>query len=162
VYLRWVVRSLDAARLLLSVTGVIAETRAPIERMMTRCDGEPGCAIEVHGFSLEERSVVLARLQRALVASGCCVINHRRRGRRRIEHSFEIELDAALELYCGLVQAGLEMSERSHRVLTQLCVLRVHGCMLDGPAGRVSVRVVTSFLRVDEELELLQVMAASR
>jgi hypothetical protein len=129
---------------------------------MTRCDGESGCAVELHGFSFERRSVVLGRLHRAFAASGCCTISYRRGGRQRIECSFEIELDAALELYCAMLQSGLELTEASHRALTGVCVLRAHQRMLNGPARLVRVRLVTSFIGLEEDTELFEAMAARR
>jgi hypothetical protein len=129
---------------------------------MTRCAGESGCAVELHGFSFERRSVVLGRLHRAFAASGCCAIGYRRRGRQRIECSFEIELDAALELYCAILEAALELTEASHRALTGVCVLRAHQRILNGPARFVHVRLVTSFIGLEEDAELFEAMPAGR
>ncbi len=89
-------------------------------------------------------------------------MGYKRRGRRRIECSLEIELDAAMELYCGLMGAGLELTEVSHRVLTEVCVLRAHHRMLSGPPRLLRVRLVTSFIRIDEEAELFEAIAARR
>jgi hypothetical protein len=131
---------------------------------MTRCEDEPGCAIEVHGFSFEEQGVVLRRLRRGFVASGCWTVGYRRRA-RGVEFSLNVGLDAAMEMYCGLVAAGLELTGVSHRVLTELCVLGVNERMSGGRSRRcsrrVNVRIVTSFIRVEKEMELWQVIAAS-
>lgn len=142
-------------------TQVIAWVDAPIERLMTHCEADPGCAIEVHGFSCEDWSVLITRLRRTLAASGCCAVECRRRGRQRMECRFEVELDAAIELYCGLVTAGLELTELSHRVLTQMCVVRAHCGEFEQRARWISVRVVMSFIGMEDETELLQVMHAS-
>jgi hypothetical protein len=124
-----------------------------------------GCVIEVHSFSLEERNAMLPRVYRVLAASGCWTVGYKRRGRRTLEYSFEVELGAVVELYCGLVQAGLEMTEVSHRALTELCVVRTHEQALRSARGLgphvVSVRLVMSFLDAEEEVELAAVMAAS-
>ena len=107
---------------------------------------------------------MLPRLYKALAASGCWTVRCRRWGRQAVEYSFEVELSAALELYCGLVEAGLELTEVSHRALTELCLLRSHDRALRG-AGcltprLVSVRLMMSFVAA-EEMEVAAVMAAS-
>ena len=121
----------------------------PIAAMMRRALGADscGCVIEVHGASLEERSVMQPRLYRVLAACGCWTLSYKRCGPRILEYSFETELRAVVELYCGLVQAGLEMSEVSHRALTELCVLRTHERMLRGSRG-LSPQVVGVRLRI--------------
>src|SRR5579875_960087 len=113
---------------------------------MSRREAEQDCrcVIQVHGFSCEDRNVLLVRLYRAFAASGCWTVGYRRRGRRSVEYSFDLELGQAVELYCGLVEAGLELTESSHRTLTDVCVLRAHQALSHGPSRCVRVRVVTS------------------
>ncbi len=95
--------------------------------MMTPAlESEFGSAIEVHSFSCEERRLLLPQLWKVLAAAGCSEIACKRRGRGTAEYSFEVELRSALDLYCGLAQAGLEMTDVSHRALTELCMLRTH------------------------------------
>jgi hypothetical protein len=117
-------------------------------------------AIEVHGFSSEGRAVVLPRLQEVLAASGCW-LTASKRGGCSAEYCVEVELAAALELYCGLVQAGVQMTELTHRTLTELCMLRAHRCALDGPPRVVSVRLLMSFVESEDNFDLPEVMAAS-
>jgi hypothetical protein len=123
-----------------------------------------GCVIEVHCVSLEERGALLQRLYKVLLACGCCAVGYKRFGARALQYSFEVELVAMLELYCGLVQAGLEMSELSHWALTEMCVLRSHEQVLHG--GRcltprmVSVRLRMSFVDLEEEAAASGVIAA--
>jgi hypothetical protein len=123
-----------------------------------------GCVIEVHSISLEERGAMLPRLYKALAACGCWTLSYRRRGARAVEYSFEVELGAMVELYCGLVQAGLEMTELSHRALTELCVLRSHEGALRSSRcltpRMVSVRLAMSFVDL-EEMAVAGVIAAS-
>ncbi|HEY4009854.1 MAG TPA: hypothetical protein VGM11_06860 [Acidobacteriaceae bacterium] len=108
-------------------------------------DEERGCVIEVHSVSWEERNVLLARLHRAFVATDCWAVAYRRCGGRALEYSFELELRHALDLYCGLVQAGLEMTSLSHRALTEVCVLRSHQRALDGQRCVMCVRLIVTF-----------------
>jgi hypothetical protein len=121
---------------------------------------EHGSAIEVHGFSCESRTVMLQRLHRVLAATGCWLVRFKR-SQGAVEYSFQIELATALDLYCGLVQAGLEMTELSHRMLTELCVLRTHNRMLNGPPRVVNVRLVLSFVVAEDNFEMREVTAAS-
>ncbi|HEV2575890.1 MAG TPA: hypothetical protein VGU25_01655 [Acidobacteriaceae bacterium] len=72
-----------------------------------------------------------------------------------------MNLSAALELYCGLAQAGLEMTELSHRALTELCMLRTHERALRAGVRVVSVRLRVSFLGMSESSEIVMVQAAS-
>ena len=124
-----------------------------------------GCVIEVHSVSFENRNVVLPRLHKVMAASGCWTFAYKRRGRQTMEYSFDIELRAVMELYCGLAQAGLEMSEVSHRALTELCVLRRHEQMLGGSrrltARVVKVRLRMGFVDAEEEMGTAPVIAAS-
>jgi hypothetical protein len=129
--------------------------------MMRAPDSDFGSAIEVHSFSVEERMLLLPKVYKALTASGCSVFDRKRCGRRMVEYSFEIELRAALELYCGLAQAGLEMTELSHRALTELCMLRTHERALQAGVRVVSVRLRISFLGMPESSETVLVQAAS-
>jgi hypothetical protein len=121
---------------------------------------ERGAAVEIHGFSCESRTVMLPRLHRVLAASGCWLVRSKRGG-RSMEYSVEIELAASMDLYCGLIQAGLEMTELTHRTLTELCVLRRHAQALSGPRHVVRVRLVMSFVEFEDEMEVSEVMAAS-
>ena len=138
---------------------------APIDQMMMpRASDSCGCVIEVHSLSLEERGMILPRLYRVLAGCGCCTVQYKRFGARAVEYSFEVELAAMMELYCGLAQAGLELTEVSHRALTELCVLRMHERALRGTGSLipcvVAVRLVMSFVDL-EEIAVAGVIAAS-
>ena len=133
--------------------------------MMHRASDSCGCVIEVHSISLEERRVIMPRLYKVLAACGCWTMGYRRCGARAAEYSFEVELAAVMELYCGLAQAGLEMTDVSHRALTELCVLRTHERMLRGnrclTPPVVSVRLMMSFWDAEEATEVTGVIDAS-
>lgn len=134
---------------------------------MHRAAGEDSCrcVIEVHGVSLEKRGVILPRLYKVLTACGCWTVGYRRCGPRVVEYSFEVALAAMVELYCGLAQAGLELTDVSHRALTELCVLRSHERALQGsrcPTPRmVSVQLTMNFVDPDEEEPVPGGIAAS-
>ena len=144
----------------------MTSARAPIGLvMMPQASDSCGCVIEVRSVSLEERSALLQRLYRVLMGCGCCTVGYKRFGTRALEYSFEVELAAIMELYCGLAQAGLEMTEVSHRTLTELCVLRSHARVLHGTRcltpRLVSVRLRMSFVDPEEEIAVPGVIAAS-
>jgi hypothetical protein len=129
---------------------------------MTTLTQEPECgsAIEVHGFSCESRTVMLPRLYRVFAANGCWLVGCKRE-RGSVEYSFEIELAAALDLYCGLVHAGVQMTELTHLTLTGLCMLRTHEKALSSARRVFSVRLVLAFVKLEEEMEIREVTAAS-
>ena len=133
--------------------------------MMPQTSDSCGCVIEVHSVSLEERSALLQRLYRVLAGCGCWTVGYQRSGARAVEYSFEVELATMVELYCGLAQTGLEMTEGSHRALTELCVLQSHERMLHRMKGLtprvVSVRLRMSFVDPEEEIAVPGVIAAS-
>lgn len=134
---------------------------------MTTSSQERDCsgAIEVHGFSCESRMQMLQKLRIALDASGCWLIGAKRRRTSveygSVEYSFEIELTAVLDLYCGLVCAGLQMTELTHRTLTELCVLRTHGQALSNGHRVLRVRLVVGFVEMLDPFELLEMTSAS-
>lgn len=104
------------------------------------------------------------RLFKVLIACGCCAVRFKRFGARALEYGFEVELAAVLDLYCGLAQVGLEITDVSHRTLTELCVLRSHERVLLGThcltPHVVNVRLVMSFFD-PEEVAVPGVIAAS-
>ena len=104
---------------------------------------------------------MLPRLHCAFAACGCWVVEYRRRGRQVAEYSFDVELSSIVELYCGLLHAGVEMTELSHRAMTQLCVLRGHERALRGTTAVVTLRLVMNFFDGMEEREVVPVVAAS-
>lgn len=124
-----------------------------------------GCVIEVPGVPLKEREALQQRLYKVLASCNCWTLRYRRSGQRAAEYSFEVDLDAVLELYCGLAQAGLEMTESSHRMLTELCVLRSHERALRGTPlltpHAVGVRLAMTFVDPDEEIAVPGIETAS-
>lgn len=129
--------------------------------MRAALDSDFGSAIEVHSFSVEERKLLVPQLWKMFAATGCSSAVCKRCGRRTVEYRFEVGLGAVLDLYCGLAQAGLEMTEVSHRALTELCMLRTHERALRAGVRVISVRLRISFLEMAETPEIVLVQAAS-
>jgi len=78
-----------------------------------------------------------------------------------MEYSFDVELRAVLDLYCGLAQSGLEMTELSHRTLTELCMLRTHERALRAGVRQVSLRLSIRFLGIRANPEMVLLRAGS-
>lgn len=129
--------------------------------MRPALDSDSGCVIEIHGYSHEKRRLLLPRLYRLFAAGGSPVVGYKRRGSRTVEYMFEVDLGAVLELYCGLAQAGLDLTELSHRALTELCMLRTHEKALRAGIRVVSVRLRISFLEMRSDTGIVLVQAAS-
>lgn len=119
-----------------------------------------GEAIEVHAFSFEGRSAVLPRLYAALAAAGCGLAGTARTLRHGVEYSFEVERTSAIDLYCSLMQAGLELTEAAHRSLTTLCTLRMFEDSDARPVPLVDVCLQVSFLETADENAGRQAMAS--
>ena len=131
------------------------------DMMRPALDSDFGSAIEVHSFSVEDRKLLLPRLWKVFTAAGCSAAVCKRCGRRTVEYRFDVELGAVLDLYCGLAQAGLEMTEVSHRALTELCMLRTHERALRAGVRVVGVKLRISFLEMRQSAEVVLVQAAS-
>jgi hypothetical protein len=84
------------------------------------------CVVEIQAYAFGDRRKLFARLQGALAASGCATVMYTKLGRSRMQYNFETDLEAIVDLYCGLVEAGLELTESGHRILTELCARRSH------------------------------------
>lgn len=97
------------------------QSQIPTEATLTR---RQQLRAEVRGFCREDRHAVLPRLGIALAESGCWLTGCSLRRPLEVEYRLDMELRFALDLYGGLVGAGLELAAASHRELTGLCVLR--------------------------------------
>lgn len=124
-------------------------------------DSGCGCVVEVHSFSREELRLTLPRLHKVLVASGCWTFRCKQCGQQTVVYSFEVELGAVLDLYCGLVRSGLELTDLSHHALTELCTLWTHQAALREGIGPVSVQLSMSFVDADEEMAVAPLITAS-
>jgi hypothetical protein len=80
--------------------------------------------LEVGGLYCGDFAALIPDLNRALAECGCCLVRWRTGHEAALQCRFEIELRSAADLYAGLIDAGLELTQRSHHALTELCVLR--------------------------------------
>jgi len=125
-----------------------------------RQECEVGRAVKISAFTRESRRSVLPRLYGVFASTDCRMVSSERRA-DGMEYVVEIQLAAALELYCGLMQAGVQMIERSHRALTELCLLLGHESALEAIRRPVSVHLVMSFVHPSFDVEAVEAVTAS-
>lgn len=103
-------------------------------------------AVDVRGFSHQDRYHILAALEGALNNCGCWLLDQRALSAEQMEMVFEVQLRSALDLYGALIAAGVELTRDSHATLTGLCTLRRHNFRSPHHGHIVSVRLVVSFV----------------
>ena len=102
-------------------------------------------SLDILSFSYEERTSVLSQLTDSLASCGGWVLDRRTLSPTMSELRIEIQLRSALDLYVGLLSAGVELTRGAHLALTDLCTCRKHLRAAD--LGQVvSLRIEISFL----------------
>lgn len=103
--------------------------------------------LELRCYSYDERREVLAAVAELISTGGCWLKSRRALSFTQVEFLFEMQLRASLEVYSGLLEAGLELSPQAHMELTSLCTLRRHKDELQASASQVvSVRLELQFI----------------
>ncbi|HMF54627.1 MAG TPA: hypothetical protein VK593_09770 [Edaphobacter sp.] len=108
-------------------------------------------AIDIQGFSYEERGGVLPGLLASLADCGGWVLDRRTLSPSMMELRVEIQLRAILDLYGSIVAAGLELTRSSHLSLTDLCTCYRNATSLTDKGQVITLRLEISFL---EEITL--------
>ena len=103
-------------------------------------------AVDVRGFSNQDRYQILAALEGTLNSCGCWLLDQRALSAAKMEMVFEVQLRSALDLYGALIAAGVELSRDSHATLTRLWTLRRHNMQSGVHGNLVSVRLEISFV----------------
>lgn len=101
--------------------------------------------LQIQGYSYEDRQGLLPVLTRAVAHCGGWVLDRRMLSEATLEIRVEVELRAALDLYAGMIAAGLELTRSGHMALTELCLCQKHVPLLDA-TQLVTIRVEISFL----------------
>lgn len=101
---------------------------------------------DIAAFSYEERRVILPAVAEALENSGCWLLDRHATSFTQMEYNFELEMRSGVNLYTGLIAAGLELTRSSHAELTTLCTVHKHRGQLAALPGVLTVRLVVSFL----------------
>jgi hypothetical protein len=115
------------------------------------CKGSQRQDVTLHGFSYEERRLVLPMVAEVVGSRGCWLKERHATSFSQVEFVFEMQLRSALDIYSGLIGTGLELIPASHSKLTSLCTVRRHDDGLrQGRQRLLSLRLEVSFL---EDLE---------
>lgn len=82
--------------------------------------------LDIQGYSYEPSDALLRNLNRILVTSGGWVLDRRALSATNYEFTLEVELRSILDLYAGIIAAGIELTRSNHLALTDLCTCRLH------------------------------------
>ena len=82
--------------------------------------------LDIQGYSYEPSEGLLRTLNRSLVTSGGWIIDRRPISSTNYEFTLEIELRFVLDLYAGVIAAGVELTRANHLAFTDLCTCRLH------------------------------------
>lgn len=115
--------------------------------------------VQIQGYSYAERQGLLPVLTRAVAQCGGWVLDRKMLSDSTLEIRVEVELRAALDLYAGMVAAGLELTRTGHMALTELCLCLKHVPLLDA-TQLITIRVEISFLEEANLHSLLMTGAA--
>ena len=86
-------------------------------------EGQAGIpwAIHLQAISLEEPERLLRTLSGVIICSGGWVLSRGSTDRGAVNLLFEFERQACVDIYSGLVGAGIELSRMGHLRFTELC-----------------------------------------
>ncbi len=101
--------------------------------------------LQIQGYSFEDRQGLLPMLTSTVAGCGGWILDRRMLSPTSMELRVEVELRAVLDLYAGMIAAGLELTKSGHIGLTELCMCQRHVQLLD-PAQLVTIRLDISFL----------------
>lgn len=81
----------------------------------------PPWALQMHAIALTQPDRLLLSLTGVIVSCGGWVLSRSTSDRGVVSLLFEFERDACVDIYSGLVGAGLELSRTGHLRFTELC-----------------------------------------
>jgi len=102
--------------------------------------------LEIQSFSYEDRAGILPSLLSALADGGGWVLERRSLSPNTVEVKIEAQLRSIVELYGGMIAAGLELTRSSHLLLTDLCNCRRHAGRAVDLSQIVTLLIEISFL----------------
>jgi hypothetical protein len=82
--------------------------------------------LDIQGYSYEPSEELLRKLNRILVNSGGWILDRRALSATNYEFTIEVELHSILDMYAGIIAAGIELTRANHLALTDLCTCRLH------------------------------------
>ena len=77
-------------------------------------------ALNIHGYSYNDRFQILMSLTDSLTDSGAWITDRSTVSATTTELRFDIKLSAVLDLYTALVATGLELTRAAHFAMTDL------------------------------------------
>ena len=103
-------------------------------------------ALNIQGFTYEQRHSLLSDLTAAFSKCGGWVLERKTLSPTHMEFRIEIQLLAILDLYAALVATGVEFTRFGRDVLAELCTRRKH-LQLAAELGQiVAIRLEIAFL----------------
>ena len=103
--------------------------------------------LDIQSYSYDRREMLLPLLSRTVTNCGGWVHERRSISTSSFEITLEIELRFILDLYAGMIAAGLELTRATHADLTDLCTCRKHFLGTAEAKRIVAVRIEISFLQ---------------
>jgi hypothetical protein len=103
-------------------------------------------ALNIQGFTYEQRHGLLADLTAAFGNCGGWILERKTLSPTNMEFTIEIQLRAILDLYAALVATGVELTRSGHEVLTELCTRRKHLTLASELGQIVAFRLEIAFL----------------
>jgi hypothetical protein len=103
--------------------------------------------LDIQGYSYDQRDSILPLLSRTLINCGGWVHDRQSTSATNFEIVLEIELRFILDLYAGLIAAGLELTRSNHLALTDLCTCRKHFLGSSEARQVVTIRIEIAFLQ---------------
>lgn len=112
-------------------------------------------SLHLQTFSYESRKIILPALSGAMSRCGCWLLERKVVSLTQTNFIFEVQQRSILDLYTGLIGAGLELTRASHLALTSLCALTRHTSRVAGRPWIIHVQLEVSFL---EEIDLQSIL----
>ena len=103
--------------------------------------------LDIQGYSYEPSEGLLRNLSRILVNSGGWILDRRAITATNYEFTLELELRSILDLYAGIISAGVELTRANHLALTDLCTCRLHMMGTRDLRQIIGLRIEIAFLK---------------
>ena len=103
-------------------------------------------SLDIQAFTYEQRFGLLPTLTSAFTHCGGWVLERKTLSPTNMEFRLEIQLDAILDLYAGIIATGVELTRSGHDSLTELCVRRKHVRTTADLGQIVAIRLEINFL----------------
>ncbi len=103
--------------------------------------------LDIQGYSYEPSEQMLRNMNRILVNSGGWILDRRALSSTSYEFTLEVELRSILDLYAGIITAGVELTRSNHLALTDLCTCRLHLMGSSELQQIIGLRLEVAFLK---------------